>query len=72
MKLSYVHLYSSCFSTHLTIQISNQLQTIFPFIKLDLRSSGDYFSKSSIADDFGEKLVTQLPKDSVQQVELQN
>jgi len=72
MKLSYVHLYSSCFSTPLTTEISNQLQMIFPFIKIDLRSFGDYFSKSSIADDFGEKLVTQLPKDVVQQIELQN
>jgi hypothetical protein len=45
---------------------------IFPSIKIDLRSSGDYFSKSSIANDFGEKLVTQLPKDVVQQIELQN
>ncbi|MDW0193739.1 MAG: hypothetical protein QOA19_05815, partial [Nitrososphaeraceae archaeon] len=72
MKLSYVHVYSSCFSTPLTSEISNQLQKIFPFIKIDLRSSVDYFSKSSIADDFGGKLVTQLPRDVVQQAEFQN
>lgn len=72
MKLSYVHLYSSCFSTSQTTEISNQLQKIFPFIKIDLRSSGDYFSKSSIPADLGGKFVTQLPKDVVQQAELQN
>ena len=45
---------------------------MFPFIKIDLRSSLDYFSKSSIADDFGRKLVTQSPRDVVQQTELRN
>ena len=45
---------------------------MFPFIKIDLRSSLDYFSKSSIADDFGGKLVTQLPRDVVPQAEIRN
>lgn len=72
MKLSYVHLYSFCFSTSLTTKILNQLQKIFPFINIDLRSSEDYFSESNIAAYFGGKLVTQLTKDVFQQAEFQN
>ena len=62
MKLSYVHLYSSCFSIPLATEITNRLQIIFPLIKIDLKSSRDYFSKSIIADNFGGKLVSSTPE----------
>ena len=66
MKISYVHLYSSYFSNSLATEISNRLQIIFPLIKIDLKSSIDYFSKNMIADDTGEKLLPQFLKDSFQ------
>lgn len=66
MKISYVHLYSSYFSNSLATEISNRLQIIFPLIKIDLKSSIDYFSKNMIADDNGEKLLPQFLKDSFQ------
>jgi hypothetical protein len=71
MKISYVHLYSSYFSIPLATKILNRLQIIFPLIKIDLKSSRDYFSKNMIADDNGGKLVRQLPKDSFQHFDVE-
>ena len=71
MKISYVHLYSSYFSIPLATEISIGLQIIFPLIKIDLKSSRDYFSKDMIADDTGGKLVPQLPKDSFQHFDVE-